>query len=162
MKQILLDYLPIADKNDLAYKAIEKKIKQLNPLQPIDSSDFSESLSHLKSDNEPLIITILSHGHNRGITFGTYETLVTWCELCEKVNTIRTNYPVILNLIAVCNSISIAPYKTNLGHKIDEIWVSTNFVRSIDKGLKAFESPSFDFFISLLDDEEKILYKRIR
>jgi hypothetical protein len=162
MKQILIDYLPIADKSDLAYKAISNKINLLNPLQPINSNDFLFSLSNLKSDNEPLLITILSHGHNRGITFGTFETLVTWCELCENVNMIKTNFPVILNLIAVCNSNSISPYKTSLGHKIDEIWVSTNSVHSIDKGLSASESPSFDFFISLLDDEEKILYKKIR
>lgn len=161
MKQILYDYLSAEDKNGIAYRVSANKIKHLTPLQPSNSIDFLMSLSIFNSDYEPLLITILSHGHNRGVTFGTYEALVTWCELCEKVNEIRTNFPIVLNLIAVCNSISIAKYKTNLGRKIDEIWVSTNPVYSIEKGLKASDCPSFDFFINLLDDEEKTVYKKI-
>ena len=161
MKQILIDYLPLEIKKDLAYKAASSKIKQIYSLQPIDSNDFITSVSQLNSDNEPLLITILSHGHSRGITFGTYTSLVTWSELCEIINATRTIFPVFLNLIAICNSNLIESYKETYGYKIDEIWVSTNTVISINKSLLASNNSSFESFVSFLDDSEKSLYKSI-
>lgn len=73
----------------------------------------------------------------------------------------RTNFPITLNLIAVCNSYQIVPYKKVLGHKIDRIWVSTDTVNSINKGLLASKDFYFDNFIAQLDDIDTKLYKEI-
>lgn len=111
MKQILIDYLSSNDRNEVAYRTAKSEISRANPFKPKDSKELLKLLENQNSDSEATMITILSHGHNRGITFGTYDSLLTWCELCEKVNNIRTNFPLILNLTAVCNSYQIVPYK---------------------------------------------------
>lgn len=162
MTHIIIDYLSEEDRTGLAYRAVKNEIDSLNPIRCNNSDRFLQALSFLNTDNDPLIITILSHGHLRGITFGTYASLITWCELCEKLNFIRTNNSLTLNLIAICNSHLIIPYKISLGVNIDRIWVSTNTVISINKGLLASKENEFSNFVNKLDDKEKSLYAEFR
>ncbi|MEN6502179.1 MAG: hypothetical protein ABFC55_07360 [Tenuifilaceae bacterium] len=161
MRQVLIDYLSPNDRIDLAYKTVESQINRSNPYRPNNSQELLDLLESLNLNTDSLMITILSHGHTRGITFGTYDSLLTWCELCEKINSLRTNFPLILNLTAICNSYQIIPYKKVLGCKIDRIWISTNTVNSINKGLLAIQNNSFNDFIEQLDDSEIDLYKEI-
>ncbi len=161
MRQVLIDYLSSNDRKELAYKVAESQINKLNPHRPSNSQELLDLLESLNSNSDSLMITILSHGHNRGITFGTYNSLLTWCELCEKINCLRTNFPLTLNLTAICNSYQIIPYKKVSGCKIDRVWISTNTVNSINKGLLAIENNSFNDFIAQLDDSEIELYKEI-
>ena len=161
MRQILIDYLSTKDRTDIPYKAVESEIIKMKPLQPNDSNDFFLLLENINSDNETITITILSHGHDRGITHGTFDSLITWCELCEKINRLRTNFSLTLNLLAICNSFLIIPYKKTFGQNIDKIWVTTNTVNSINKGLLATQHSTFNDFIGNLDDEETNLYKEI-
>jgi hypothetical protein len=161
MRQVLIDYLSSNDRSELAYKIVESQINRLKPFRPNNSQELLDFLVSLNTNNNSLLITILSHDHDRGITFGTYDSLLTWCELCEKINSIRTNFPLILNLTAICNSLRIIPYKKGLGSKIDKIWISTSNVNSINKGLLAIKNNSFNSFIEQLDDTEINLYKEI-
>ena len=115
MQQILIDYLSSKDRGELAYKAAKPKIDIANLFKPNNSEELLMLLGSLNTDDNSLMITILSHGHKRGITYGYYDSLLTWCELCEIVNSARTNFPLILNLTAICNSYQITPYKKVLG-----------------------------------------------
>lgn len=75
MRQVLIDYLSSNDRKELAYKVAESQINKLNPHRPSNSQELLDLLESLNSISDSLMITILSHGHNRGITFGTYNTV---------------------------------------------------------------------------------------
>jgi hypothetical protein len=162
MTHEIIDYLSEQDRNELAYKAVQKDIDSLNPTQCANSDELLTVLNNLNTDNDSLILTILTHGHVRGITFGTYASLISWCELCKNANSIRTTHPLTLNLITICNSDLIIPYKKDLGTKIDKIWVSTDSVLSINKGLLVAKESSFKNFFYKLEEEEKGLYKEFQ
>lgn len=162
MTHKIIDYLSEQDRDELAYKSVKKELNSLNVTQCSNSDELLTVLNNLNTDNDSIILTILTHGHERGITFGTFDSLITWCELCEKVNSIRTTYSLTLNLITVCNSYFIIPYKKILGANIDRIWISTDTVVSIKKGLLASKESTFENFIYNLEEEEKKLYSEFK
>lgn len=161
MRNVLIVYLRDEDKSEPAYKAMKAQANRFDYFEVGKVEELSDVFNKFNSDNESLVITILSHGHLYGINIGTTVSLMTWSELCKNVNSLRTNFPITLNLIGICNSIEIVSYKNKFGAKIDKIWGSTNFVDSINKGLQAAQSISFYYFVGLLDYSEAELYKEI-
>lgn len=71
------------------------------------------------------------------------------------------NYKLVLNLIAVCNSNRISTVANFCNHQIDEIWVTTSDVVSINKSLLALNASSFDDFKEQLEDDEIGIYENI-
>lgn len=162
MKIIIFDYLSAQDYNNPPYKSAEKEIYKNQVIRCNNIDDFNKEIEKIGILDESTILTILSHGHVRGITKGTYETLITWCELIEIVNRCKGNHSLKLNLLAICNSFNIQTSACFCNHKIDEFWITNNETVSISKSLLALKDTTFESFINKLEDEEKILYRIIK
>jgi hypothetical protein len=158
MKIIIFDYLSVQDYNNPPYKSAEKEIYKNQVLRCNNIDDFNKEIEKIGILDESTILTILSHGHVRGITKGTYETLITWCELIEIVNRCKGGHILKLNLLAICNSDNIQISANFCNHKIDEFWITSNETFSIFKSLLALKEETFESFIYNLEDEEKSLY----
>lgn len=159
--KVIIDYLQDSDYNDIAYKSVSRQLEEFRVIKCANPEELKRNLSELGQFNEDGILTILSHGHERGLAKGTWDSLVTWCELVEQTNRCKGNHDFILNLLSVCNSNNIHNAADFCNHSIDEIWVTTNQVVSIQKALLALTENSFNNFKNNLDDEESILYDRI-
>lgn len=159
MKNIIIDYLSALDYNNLPYKSVEKELQKFEVLKCNNFDSFKVVIEKIGILDEDTIFTILSHGHARGIAKGTYDTLITWCELIEIVNRCKGEHILKLNLLAICNSDNIQISADFCKHKINEIWVTNNTTFSIYKSLLAIKEITFENFINNLDDEEKSLYE---
>jgi hypothetical protein len=159
--KIIIDYLMKTDYDQPAYKAVLKYIEKFQIIKCENLYDIENAIRNIIPCNEDAIITFLSHGHERGLAKETWDSLVTWCELLALVNNNLGNYKLVLNLIAVCNSNRISTVANFCNHQIDEIWVTTSDVVSINKSLLALNASSFDDFNEQLEDDEKVLYENI-
>jgi len=158
--KIIIDYLMKTDYDQPAYKAVLKYIEKFQIIKCENLYDIENAIRNIIPFNEDAIITFLSHGHKRGLAKETWDSLVTWCELLALVNNNLGNYKLVLNLIAVCNSNRISTVANFCNHQIDEIWVTTSDVVSINKSLLAIEA-GFDNFKNELDEAEIEIYQKI-
>jgi hypothetical protein len=161
-KIIIVDYLSDGDYVQPSYVSAKKDIKKHKVIKCNDYVSFEREITQLGTFEENTILTILSHGHIRGIAKGTYDTLITWCELIKIVNNCKGNHLLILNLLAVCNSSNIETFTNFCINQIDEYWVSNDNVNSITKSIDALRHSNLATFIGLLEEEEKSLYKSIK
>jgi hypothetical protein len=158
---IIIDYLLDSDYRSLGFKAVEKSLEKFTVTKCENPADIKKTIIEYGQLNDDTIITIFSHGHERGLAKGTWESLITWCELLELINRCKGNHKITLNLLSVCNSNSIQISANFFNHKIDEIWVTTSEVVSISKSLLALNASSFDDFRGQLEDDEIGLYENI-
>jgi len=158
---IIIEYLSEYDRIQPAFKALKSKLEIFTTYKASNPEELLNILDNLNSTNESLIITILSHGSSNGILYDNKEYLVTWIELGCHANKVRTQKPIILNLIGICNSYLISDYRKTECSNIDKIWVSTDSVDSLDIAISAAMQDNFYFFTGLLDDSKGELYKEI-
>jgi hypothetical protein len=158
---IIIDYLQETDYNQPACKCTELQLEKLGIVRCENSDDIKNTILGYGQFDEDVFLTILSHGHERGLAKETWESLITWCELLELINRCKENHKITLNLLSVCNSNSIQISANFCNHKIDEIWVTTSEVVSISKSLLALNASSFDDFNEQLEEDERVLYENI-
>ncbi|WHZ06848.1 MAG: hypothetical protein OJF59_000601 [Cytophagales bacterium] len=159
--KIYIEYLAESDRQTPAYKAVESTLRA-NAAIPCQSSDnLITTLRNINTNDESVLLTILTHGHPDGINFGTRASLLPWRKLCQIVNDCVTNHPLILNLAGVCNSNLIGEFRPLLGQNIQKIWATTDWVNSISKSLLLSNSIDFNDFILNLDEPERIKYQEI-
>ncbi|MCX6244656.1 MAG: hypothetical protein NTU98_08125 [Bacteroidetes bacterium] len=161
MEKIIIDYLREEDREGLAYKAVRKELEDSNTKEADNRLGLLMILQELKTNDDDLLLTFLSHGFSGGITKGDNETLITWMDLCTAVNSIKTTYSVTLNLLAICNSFHIEQYRSIFGKNIKKIWITNSCVISINKSLLAMKHGDFKTFYSNLAEEEIDLYREI-
>ena len=158
---IVIDYLSNSDYDSLAYKAVEKSLEKYTVTKCENPADIKKTIIEYGQLNEDTIITIFSHGHEKGLAKETWESLITWCELLELISKCKGNNMLKLNLLSVCNSNNIQISANFCNHQIDEIWVTTSEVMSISKSLLALNTFSFDDFKEQLEDEDNELYENL-
>ncbi len=91
--KLVIDYLLEEDRQSYpGYKAAAKMLQKLNVFKIHKAEDFLILIASQHSHQEELIITIIAHGHPRGITVGTFQSLISWCELANSINKTRTNF----------------------------------------------------------------------
>ncbi len=163
-----LEYLIDEDRSLGAYSKYSSEIQNLaNRICSNSIGELVSILKRLSSDNEPIIITIISHGYFgfdkdkneiSGLalnSYNPYNSFISWQEIIKLANNCRTKYPVILNLLTPCNSFKILDFISK-NDRIDRIWYSKKENLTIRHSIiLAEEFQNFNQFCSdILSDEE--------
>lgn len=160
MKIIVVEFLSPDEYEKDVYKVAAPYISKLHTIKCSTSADVLHVLHELNTNNEPLIITFLSHGNQ--IRLGKIEDGIhhqlPFDELLPVLNECRTNHPLFVNLMANCHSHGMKDF-LQLAKKIDEFWVVTDETRSILKAiLAAIDKGDSDAFLELNDQGTDCLY----
>ncbi len=158
---IIIDYLQETDYELPSYMSAKKQLNEFEITKCEKLNDIKNFIPGYGQFDKDVILTILSHGHERGLAKGTWDSLLTWSELIELINSCKGYHKITLNLLSVCNSKNIQFSANFCTHQIDEIWVTTSEVVSISKSLLALNTFSFDDFKEQLEDEDKELYENL-
>ncbi|SKB40707.1 hypothetical protein [Daejeonella lutea] len=164
MRKIIFNFLGDSDLDLSSYESIKDLLIPYEVIKCDSTEVIFETLNQVNTDNESLMLTFLGHGANEdGLVSYQVENrlLLLFEDLLPEVNTLRTNNPVILNLVANCNSYRCEGYLSP-DNRIDNIWVTTTHTDSISRALVAIRAETFDFFLEdLEDDSERARYRLI-
>lgn len=137
MELLLIDYLsPFQDlsANDLNSFGIVE-LAQIRVNTPIN---LIRELLNLNTDFSDVILTFLSHSNKVGLGNGDGDELyfISYEVLLPILNRCLTNYKLIINMMANCNSFGVEDFKT-LAPCIDEFWITTQKAMSIPQAVIA-------------------------
>ena len=156
---IILDYLKESDYEHPSYKSTTNQLEKMKVIKCESAKDFKQTIPGFGQFNEDIPLTILSHGHEKGIAKGTWDSLINWDEIIELINGFKGNYNLKLNLLSICNSNCILSSSSFYKQRIDEVWLTNSKVVSKSKALNALRASSFYEFKNQLDEEERELYE---
>jgi hypothetical protein len=156
---IILDYLQESDYEHPSYKSATNQLEKMKVIKCEAKEDFKQTILGFGQFNEDITLTILSHGHEKGIAKGTWDSLISWDEIIELINGCKGNYDLKLNLLSICNSKCILSSSSFYKQRIDEVWLTNSNVVSINKALYALSASSFYEFKNQLEENEKELYE---
>jgi hypothetical protein len=161
MKRVYIIFLNDKDLAGFSFRGVLRQIQ--NYVEDVcQSTNYNEVMNFIKdlsTDEEPLIITFIGHGGKDGLCVEVNENRIelSYLEILNNINSIRTNYPVYLNLVANCNSFKCLEVLEE-GHLVDEIWYTNTFTSSANLAVQASNEKNFERFISNFDEEESVRY----
>ena len=165
MKRIFINFLDLEENHFLNFSGIDSALAVYPPenvFQTSKAQNVLDFIQDINTNEEPLLISFFAHGGRMGIASKLVyvaEEKLLYTDLVTALNHSKTNYPLILNLTAICHSYCIEQFVTPGGN--NQIWCTTDETMSIHNSIRASSHGDFERFKMELPNELYDLYFKL-